>query len=152
MRRDKETLYVCVCLLCVRLEKSSLLAFRVVHKSVLDPLNGGSADRRHCYPRSVWLQLVPALRRQGEVQRPRDDQPEDDHEGGDMCNGKGVDLKWVVTLLVEERIGEANDDGENGRGDVFNQRGPEDRDIPVFAHPDDDIQIACQLIALFMRY
>lgn len=136
--------------------KTSLLVFNVVLKRVLNlnvgSSNGGSSNGRQRYTGSVRLYLFAALGRQGEVQRSRDDQAHDGDERGDVRDGEGVDLKRVVTLRVEERIGEADDDSEDGRRDVFDHGGPEDRDTPVLALRDDEIEIACQLIALYMWY
>ena len=49
---------------------------------------------------------------------------------------------------MELRIGEAEDDGEHGSGDVAEEKGKEGRDLPVLALSNNDVEITADLVAL----
>lgn len=57
-------------------------------------------------------------------------------------------MERVVADGVEQGVGEADDDAEDGCGDVFDHGAPVDGDAPVFARGDGDVEIAGKLVAL----
>lgn len=60
----------------------------------------------------------------------------------------------VVAQSVERRVREAEDDGEDGDGDVAEERAPDDGDGPVFAAAggDDEVEVLGELAALEFEY
>lgn len=66
----------------------------------------------------------------------------------EMSNDKTHHVKRVVVEAFEGGIGEAEDDGEDGAGEVTQERSPDRGQSPVRATTDDGIEIMSKLIAL----
>lgn len=102
--------------------------------------------------RDIWAQinlaLHSALRGDKGVVPSRQDKSHGDGDENHVGSSKTKNVKGVVTELVEGRVREAVDDGENGGGHVADQRAPKRRDGPVFALSDDFVQVTAQLISL----
>lgn len=92
--------------------------------------------------------------------RDEDVEPARNHEAGeeddedDVADCESHDVQRVglagqrVAGVDEVGVGEGVDDGKNGAGDVFDQRTPDDGDVPVLAGANDDVQILTELLAL----
>lgn len=65
-----------------------------------------------------------------------------------MAHAKAKDVKRVVSCLVERRVREAENNGQNGRGDVSEKRPPESWDLPVPTLPDNFVEIPAKLVSL----
>jgi hypothetical protein len=90
----------------------------------------------------------------------KDVEPAGNHEAReegeeyDMADSEAHDVQRVslagerCARVDEVGVGEGVHDSEDGSGDVFYQRTPEDWDVPVLAGADDDIQILAELLAL----
>ena len=79
-------------------------------------------------------------------------QPADgDEHHGQIRDEEPDDVAWVVAHGVEGWVREAEDDGEDGNGDVAEEGAPDDGDGPVFAGGDDQVEVAGELAALGRR-
>ena len=65
-----------------------------------------------------------------------------------MGEDESKDVYRVVAESPELGVGEAVHDEEDGRGDVANHGGPEDRNSPILASGNNDVQITAELVAL----
>ena len=62
---------------------------------------------------------------------------ETDNNERNVSNAKSEDMERIVAEFVEGGIGEAIDYGEDGGADVFEERCPPKRDLPVVTEADD---------------
>jgi len=60
-------------------------------------------------------------------------------------------VQGVVAHAFEGGIGETQDDGEDGAGEVAQEGGPDGGQSPVGAAADDGVEVVAELIALFSR-
>jgi hypothetical protein len=58
------------------------------------------------------------------------------------------DVEGIVHETFERRIGETEDDGEDGAGEVAEERGPDRWERPVFAASNYDVEIVSELVTL----
>lgn len=68
-----------------------------------------------------------------------------------MREDEARDHERVVSEGVELGVGEREDHGQDGRGDVTEQDGPEWRDAPVRGAcvvDDEEVEVAAELVAL----
>lgn len=65
-----------------------------------------------------------------------------------VCENKAKDVDRVVPKGPEFGVGQTIHDEENWSGDVADHWAPEDRNAPILAGGDDNIQIAAELITL----
>lgn len=71
-------------------------------------------------------------------------------EEGDVGKGEAGNVDGVHAAAgVEVGVGEGGDDGEDGRGDVAQDRAPEHGNVPVLAVADDDVEVTSHLVGLW---
>jgi hypothetical protein len=66
-----------------------------------------------------------------------------------VSEAKAENVQRVVAKLVEGRIGETVDNGENGCGNEAQENWPEGGNAPVLSSCDYDVEISSELLALF---
>lgn len=66
----------------------------------------------------------------------------------EMSDDETHHVERVIVEALESGIGEAEDDGEDGTGEVSQKRSPDRRQRPVRAAADDGVEIVSKLIAL----
>lgn len=96
------------------------------------------------------MPLTPLLDRNKRLKEFGQEEPNRDEEHGHVGDDEADDGQRVVAHGVEGRVGKAHDDGQDGAGDVAQQRAPEDGDAPVFAGGDDYVEVAGELAALLV--
>ena len=72
---------------------------------------------------------------------PREYESDGNEEHGEDCDGEADDVERIHADSVEGRKGEAEDDGQNGDGNISQQSTPEEGDLPVLASRDDEVEI-----------
>lgn len=81
-----------------------------------------------------------------EPARKNEAQADDEHHA--VGDGEGEDVERVVALLVEGWVGERGNDGQDRGRDVAEADAPDERDAPVLAGRDGDVEITAELVAL----
>lgn len=95
------------------------------------------------------LSFISLLVWHEDIQKSRQQEPKSSAEQDKVGDNKTKDIDRIVSKGVELRVGKAEDDGEDGRGDVAEKRSPEGRDCPVLlSRENHDVEIAAQLVAL----
>lgn len=87
------------------------------------------------------MSLASLLDRHKRLEELGQEKPKRNEEHCHIGYDEADDGQRVVAHGVEGRVGEAHDDGQDGAGDVAQQRAPEDGDAPVFAGGNDDVQV-----------
>jgi hypothetical protein len=57
-------------------------------------------------------------------------------------------MERIIHETFEGRIGETEDDGKDGAGEVPEKRSPDGWERPVFAATDHDVEIVSELVTL----
>lgn len=100
--------------------------------------------------------FVAAVRRNEDVEPARDHEAAEEEQEYDVADAEAHDVQRVLTAgqgragVDEVGVGEGVDDCEDGTGDVFDQWTPDDGDVPVFAGADNDVEVAAELLALWI--
>lgn len=99
--------------------------------------------------------FVTAVRWDEDIEPARYDEAPEEDEQDDMTNAKAQDVQGVGFAVKRIRgadelwVREGIYDGQDGSGDVLDQRAPDHRDVPVLAGADDDVQVAAELLTLW---
>jgi hypothetical protein len=89
--------------------------------------------------------FVAACRRDEDVEPARHHEAREEYDEHDVTDAEAHDVQRVGLTregcagVYEVGVGEGVYDSEDGTGDVFYQRAPEDWDVPVLASADDDV-------------
>jgi hypothetical protein len=89
--------------------------------------------------REIQMSLPALLHRNESIVESGQNKADRHERHGHICDDEPDDLARVVAQGVEGRVREAEDNGQDGHGDVAEQRAPEDRDLPVVAGCDDEV-------------
>jgi hypothetical protein len=76
---------------------------------------------------------------------------EDDDNHSEVRQDEAGNHHGIVSQAVEFGIGEGEDDRKYRSADVSEKEGKECRDFPVLSLSYDDVEVAADLVALFMR-
>jgi hypothetical protein len=76
---------------------------------------------------------------------------ENDDNHGEVCQDEASNHHGIVSQAVEFGIGEGEDNRKYGSTDVSEKEGKERRDLPVLSLSYNDVEVAAELVALFMR-
>lgn len=82
------------------------------------------------------LWFAATRRRKDGLEQPRHDKTQDHNDKNDVCDSKTENMQRVTAQLVECRVGEGDDDREDGGRDVSDDRSPVDGNPPVLARDD----------------
>lgn len=99
---------------------------------------------------SHLFSFVDSRRRYEDIIVPWQHESKKYHSQHNMRNDKPRNHERVVPEGVELGIGKAEDDGKHRSTDVAEKHRPEVGDAPVLAPADDCVQVAADLIALFV--
>ena len=127
--------------------------FRLVHRirsrrgfhTAIDLCFAGASQDTWCYG------LPPVVTSLGDDE---DIEPSGHHESEhtpnqqEVSNDKTHHVQRVVVEAFESGIGETEDDGEDGAGEVSQERSPYRGQSPVGATTDDSVEIVSELVAL----
>lgn len=95
-----------------------------------------------------FVAFVAAVRRYEDVVKARNEEAAENQNQGKVRNDEAEDIERIVGNRSESRVGEAEDDGQDGSVDVSQQRSPPDWEVPVLALAYNLVEIVAKLVAL----
>lgn len=127
--------------------------FRFVHgirrrrsfQAAIDLCLAGASQDAGCYG---LLPVVTSLGNDEDIEPSGHHESEHTPHQQEVSNDETHHMKRVVAEPFERGIGEAEDDGKNGSGEVSQEGSPDGGQSPVRTTADDGVEIVPKLVAL----
>lgn len=127
--------------------------FRLVHRirsrrgfhAAIDLCFAGASQDTWCYG---LLPVVTSLGNDEDIEPSGHHESEHTPKQQEVSNDEAHHVERVIVEPFEGGIGETEGDGEDGAGEVSQERSPDCRQRPVRATTDDSVEIVSELVSL----